>query len=129
MTCLYSHTPAEQSECEIVASGGLVKTPGCLQNLPNYWGDVELAHLFAQYGAVLECRMLHNGDMTRGAGALVRMSTVQQATAAIDSLNNVSNGVGLPLLVRCFPPPAAALAAATAAATAATAVVLVVQVC
>ena len=44
--------------------------------------------------------MLHNGDMTRGAGALVRMTTVQQATAAIDALNHVSNGVGLPLLVR-----------------------------
>lgn len=71
-----------------------------MQNLPNNWGDVELAQLFAQYGTVLECRMLHNGDMTRGAGALVRMSTIQQAAAAIDSLNNVSNGVGLPLLVR-----------------------------
>ena len=44
--------------------------------------------------------MLHNGDMTRGAGALVRMTTIQQATAAIDALNHVSNGVGLPLLVR-----------------------------
>ena len=74
--------------------------PGVVQNLPNNWGDVELAQLFARYGMVLECRMLHNGDMTRGAGALVRMGSVQQATAAIDSLNNVSNGLGLPLLVR-----------------------------
>ncbi len=71
-----------------------------MQNLPNNWGDMELAQLFAQYGSVLECRVLHNGDMTRGAGALVRMSTVQQASAAIEALNNVSNGTGLPLLVR-----------------------------
>lgn len=61
---------------------------------------MELAQLFAQYGSVLECRVLHNGDMTRGAGALVRMSTLQQASAAIEALNNVSNGTGLPLLVR-----------------------------
>ena len=71
-----------------------------MQNLPNSWGDAELASLFAQFGAVLECRVLHNGDMTRGAGALVRMSSMQQASAAIDSLNNVQNGTGLPLLVR-----------------------------
>ncbi|KAL0025180.1 hypothetical protein WJX77_005036 [Trebouxia sp. C0004] len=71
-----------------------------VRNLPNNWGDMELAQLFAQYGSVLECRVLHNGDMTRGAGALVRMSTLQQASAAIDALNNVSNGTGLPLLVR-----------------------------
>lgn len=71
-----------------------------MQNLPNNWGDMELAQLFAQYGTVLECRVLHNGDMTRGAGALVRMSTLQQASAAIDGLNNVGNGTGLPLLVR-----------------------------
>ena len=71
-----------------------------MQNLPNNWGDMELAQLFAQYGSVLECRVLHNGDMTRGAGALVRMSTLQQASAAIEALNNVSNGTGLPLLVR-----------------------------
>lgn len=71
-----------------------------MQNLPNSWGDAELASLFAQFGAVLECRVLHNGDMTRGAGALVRMSSMQQASAAIDGLNNVQNGTGLPLLVR-----------------------------
>lgn len=71
-----------------------------MQNLPNNWGDMELAQFFAQYGSVLECRVLHNGDMTRGAGALVRMSTLQQASAAIEALNNVSNGTGLPLLVR-----------------------------
>lgn len=71
-----------------------------IRNLPNNWGDMELAQLFAQFGAVLECRVLHNGDMTRGAGALVRMSTLQQATAAIEGLNNVGNGTGLPLLVR-----------------------------
>lgn len=71
-----------------------------LQNLPNSWGDAELASLFAQFGTVLECRVLHNGDMTRGAGALVRMSSMQQASAAIEGLNNVQNGTGLPLLVR-----------------------------
>ena len=71
-----------------------------MQNLPNDWGDMELGQLFAQYGTVLECRVLHNGDMTRGAGALVRMGSIQQATAAIEGLNNVGNGTGLPLLVR-----------------------------
>ncbi|KAL3133214.1 hypothetical protein ABBQ38_007101 [Trebouxia sp. C0009 RCD-2024] len=60
----------------------------------------ELASLFAQFGTVLECRVLHNGDMTRGAGALVRMSSMHQASAAIEGLNNVQNGTGLPLLVR-----------------------------
>lgn len=83
-----------------------VRDPVCmllcfLQNLPNDWGDIELTALFAQYGTVLECRMLHNGDMTRGAGALVRMSTIQQASVTIEALNNVGNGLGLPLLVRC----------------------------
>lgn len=71
-----------------------------MQNLPNSWGDAELASLFAQFGTVLECRVLHNGDMTRGAGALVRMSSMHQASAAIEGLNNVQNGTGLPLLVR-----------------------------
>ena len=71
-----------------------------MQNLPNSWGDAELASLFTQFGTVLECRVLHNGDMTRGAGALVRMSSMQQASAAIDGLNNIKNDMGLPLLVR-----------------------------
>ena len=44
--------------------------------------------------------MLHAGDLTRGAGALVRMGSTPEAAAAIDGLNNLNIGSTAPLLVR-----------------------------
>ena len=58
--------------------------------------------LFSPFGAVVDCRLLHGGDASRGVGALVRMQSVEEATAAIDNLNNrvPTAGATLPLLVR-----------------------------
>jgi hypothetical protein len=75
------------------------------QNLPSDLTEEELRDLFAPYGNVVECRVLHSGtaraDSGMGAGALVRMSAVEEAAAAIAHLHNSRlDGVGLPLIVR-----------------------------
>ncbi len=61
----------------------------------------ELLQLFTPFGAVHECRVLHTGDGLKGAGALVRMASVDAATAAINGINGrTPQGSTLPLLVR-----------------------------
>ena len=66
----------------------------------------ELHDLFTGYGAVQECRILHRGDEIRGAGALVRMNSVANATLAILALNGsvpasgLKDFTSLPLMVR-----------------------------
>ena len=61
----------------------------------------ELLQLFTPFGPVHECRVLHTGDGLKGAGALVRMATVEAATAAINGINGrTPQGSSLPLLVR-----------------------------
>jgi RNA recognition motif-containing protein len=76
-----------------------VESPPCLETiqepwdnlyvrqLPGTWTEKELQDLFSPYGTVQECRVLHRGDDARGAGALVRMSSVAEATEAILALN------------------------------------------
>lgn len=76
-----------------------------LRNLPPSWGETELLALFKPHGDVVECRVLNAGQSgdpsVRGMGALVRMASVDQATAAIDALNQqVPAGGTLPLIVR-----------------------------
>lgn len=66
------------------------KTPSdnlYVRNLPNTLDDRQLRDLFTPYGGVLDCRILHNGEGQRGAGALVRMASVEEATLAINALN------------------------------------------
>ena len=58
--------------------------------------------LFAPFGSIQDCRLLHSGDGSRGVGALVRMGSVDEATQAIEALNNrvPTGGATLQLLVR-----------------------------
>lgn len=77
----------------------------CLQNLPKNLTEQELRALFSPYGAVIECRVLHSGtarsDSGTGAGALVRMGTVDEAAEAIAHLHNRRlAGSVMPLVVR-----------------------------
>lgn len=78
-----------------------------VRNLPTTWTEQDLRELFSPYGNIQECRILHRGDDLRGAGALVRMSTIDQAANAIAALNGLTprGAVGealtsQPLLVR-----------------------------
>jgi ELAV like protein 2/3/4 len=75
------------------------------QNLPKDLTQDELRALFSPYGAVMECRVLHSGtarsDSGTGAGALVRMASVEEATQAIAHLHNQRlQGSVMPLVVR-----------------------------
>lgn len=92
---------ADQDPGEKVSSGGTPSDNVYVRNLPNTWNTEEVNNLFAPYGSVLSCRLLHHGDGIRGAGALVRMSSVQEATQAITSLNGKTpQGSNEVLLVR-----------------------------
>ncbi|KAK9824558.1 hypothetical protein WJX72_011295 [[Myrmecia] bisecta] len=77
-----------------------------LRNLPGSCSEEELrsqlVNLLSPFGSILECRVLHAGDTLRGAGALVRLSSVEEASRAIEALNNQALGGegGPPLLVR-----------------------------
>lgn len=75
------------------------------QNLPKNLTEEELRALFSPYGAVIECRVLHSGtartDSGTGAGALVRMASVDEAAQAIAHLHNQRlAGSVMPLVVR-----------------------------
>jgi len=74
------------------------------KNLPHTLSEDELRALFSPYGAVIECRVLHSGagrDNNAGAGALIRMSSVEEAAQAIAHLHNQRlAGSALPLVVR-----------------------------
>ncbi|KAF8071377.1 PGLP2 [Scenedesmus sp. PABB004] len=73
------------------------------KNLPTTLTEGELRELFAPYGAVIECRVLHSGAgrEAAGAGALVRMASVEEAGAAIANLHNRRMpGAPMPLVVR-----------------------------
>jgi hypothetical protein len=75
------------------------------QNLPKNLTEDELRALFSPYGAVIECRVLHSGtartDSGTGAGALIRMATVDEAAQAIAHLHNQRlAGSAMPLVVR-----------------------------
>lgn len=66
------------------------KTPSdnlYVRNLPNTLDESQLRTLFVPFGGVIDCRILHNGEGQRGAGALVRMASVEEATQAINGLN------------------------------------------
>jgi hypothetical protein len=71
------------------------------KNLPCEYTEEDLRVLFAPYGAVIECKLLHRADSTQGGGALIRMASVREAHATIAGLHNTSlpGAVG-PLVVR-----------------------------
>lgn len=73
-----------------------------VRNVPANWSDQDLIQLFSPFGTVSDCRLLHSGDASRGVGALVRMGSIEEATRAIEALNNrvPSGGATLQLLVR-----------------------------
>ncbi|KAK9849372.1 hypothetical protein WJX84_011388 [Apatococcus fuscideae] len=72
-----------------------------IRNLPLTTRDSELGTLFAPFGTVLEKKVLAPVEGARGAGALVRMATQQEAAAAIEGLHNrLPLGSALPLLLR-----------------------------
>jgi RNA recognition motif-containing protein len=74
------------------------------KNLPGTYTEEELRNLFGQWGTVMECRVLHSGpgrDNAQGAGALVRMNSVEEASKAIAHLHNHRlQGTTIPLVVR-----------------------------
>eukprot|EP00882_Tetradesmus_deserticola_P002382 GHRQ01002541.1.p2 GENE.GHRQ01002541.1~~GHRQ01002541.1.p2 ORF type:complete len:342 (+),score=117.56 GHRQ01002541.1:178-1203(+) len=75
------------------------------KNLPITLSEDELRALFSPYGSVIECRVLHSGTGRDtagvGAGALVRMASVEEAAQAIAHLHNQRlAGSVLPLVVR-----------------------------
>ncbi|KAF6248586.1 hypothetical protein COO60DRAFT_1586506 [Scenedesmus sp. NREL 46B-D3] len=75
------------------------------KNLPITLSEDELRALFSPYGFVIECRVLHSGTGRDtagvGAGALVRMASVEEAAQAITHLHNQRlTGSALPLVVR-----------------------------
>ncbi|KAK9790968.1 hypothetical protein WJX73_007835 [Symbiochloris irregularis] len=73
-----------------------------VRNIPSAWTDQDLLQLFLPHGSVQDCRLLQGGDASRGMGALVRMANIDEATAAIENLNDriPVAGAALPLLVR-----------------------------
>ena len=71
------------------------------RNLPLTTRDSELVTLFAPYGTVLEKRVLMPVEGAKGAGALVRMSSQEEAASAIQGLDgHFPLGSSLPLLLR-----------------------------
>eukprot|EP00878_Enallax_costatus_P002507 GHUV01002687.1.p1 GENE.GHUV01002687.1~~GHUV01002687.1.p1 ORF type:complete len:330 (+),score=66.62 GHUV01002687.1:218-1207(+) len=75
------------------------------KNLPNTITEDELRSLFSPCGSVIECRVLHSGagrgGEGAGAGALIRMSSVSEASQAIQHLHNQRlQGSPMPLVVR-----------------------------
>ncbi len=95
-----------QSEIEHISkrrhhvSGSCLKPCTC-RNLPLSTQDGDLGSMFAPYGSVLEKRILPLVDGAMGAGALVRMGSTEEATAAIGGLHNQTPmGATLPLLLR-----------------------------
>ena len=74
------------------------------KNLPGTYTEEELRALFKPFGSVMECRVLHSGpgrDNAQGAGALVRMNSVDEASKAIAHLHNQRlQGTTIPLVVR-----------------------------
>ncbi|KAK9866094.1 hypothetical protein WJX84_003794 [Apatococcus fuscideae] len=72
-----------------------------LRNLPLTVREAELTTLFAPYGTVLEKRVLQPVEGARGAGALVRLASAEEAARAIEGLHNrLPLGAALPLLIR-----------------------------
>ncbi|KAI8472332.1 MAG: hypothetical protein J3K34DRAFT_503931 [Monoraphidium minutum] len=94
-----------------------------VKNLPGSFSDDDVRALFAPFGGVAESKLLHQGDTTQardlrpgaparrapppapryapGAGALVRLQSVEAARAAIASLHNDRlPGGAAPLVVR-----------------------------
>lgn len=105
-------TTLEVKYADADAGRGQGRTPSdnlYIRGLPASWTNDDLANLFAAYGGVAECRMLHprwppNGEpSTQTAGGLVRLSSVEAASAAIAALNerpSLTGPGGPPLLVR-----------------------------
>jgi RNA recognition motif-containing protein len=58
------------------------------KNLPSNYTDMDVRCLFEPFGSVHTCRVLHHGDLTGlGGAALIRLSSVEEATNAIRDLN------------------------------------------
>ncbi|KIY95478.1 hypothetical protein MNEG_12483, partial [Monoraphidium neglectum] len=71
------------------------------KNLPGSYTDDDLRALFAPHGNVIECKLLHRGDIAQGAGALVRLGSLSEAQRAIAGLHNQRlPGAAAPLVVR-----------------------------
>jgi hypothetical protein len=73
-----------------------------IRNLPSTWGEAEVVQLFKPYGEVRELRLLnHTEHSGRSVAALVRMSSVAQATAVIEALNGrMIPGGAQPVILR-----------------------------
>lgn len=72
------------------------------KNLPSNYSDLDVRQLFEPFGTVLTRRVLHHGDLTGlGGAALVRLSSVEEATNAIRDLNGYQiPGSYHPLIVK-----------------------------
>lgn len=95
---MHKHTDAGERNPELSAppSDNLY-----VKNLPPSYSEAELRALFASCGEVVECRLLHKGDGSQGAGALVRMGTMEEAGDAIAHLHGQRlPGAAAPLVVR-----------------------------
>ena len=71
-----------------------------VKGLPPIMAENDLIRMFSKFGTVVECRLLH-ASMTTSVGALIRFSTVEMATLAVNSTNGITLvGATTPLTVR-----------------------------
>jgi len=105
------NTPAAYTN---VASHAAPSVPG--QDAPNdniFVGDLPptvtqdlVATIFAAYGSIVQCRVLEPKGPGAKASALVRYSSVDEATWAVSSQNgNLAEGLEEPIIVRFAKPP------------------------
>lgn len=91
---------ADQDPADKV-TGGTPSDNLYVRNLPNTWTQEEIIALFRQFGSVVSCRLLHVGEGIRGAGALVRMNSIQESRQAMEGLNGrIPQGGSEMLIVR-----------------------------
>jgi hypothetical protein len=77
----------EKCSCPGLSCDYVIALHSAPQNLPYRFGDHELRQLFSPFGTVTMCRVLHQGDTTgQGGAALVRLSSMDDATAAVQAL-------------------------------------------
>ncbi|KAJ9530771.1 hypothetical protein QJQ45_014919 [Haematococcus lacustris] len=70
-------------------------------NIPLRWTEQTLSDAFSRFGHVLSLKLLPAQSGTHGKGALVRMSTVEEAKAARNALNaSAPEGEEIPLVIK-----------------------------
>jgi RNA recognition motif-containing protein len=77
------------------------------RNLPASYTRQDVGEMFLPFGTVLEIRLFPSTELYKGSGALVQLQSMEQAAAAIQTLNgSFPRGATQPLLVRYADSPA-----------------------